>query len=71
MRYLRKSAGFLLTIAENSDDFIDYDFFKCNDCATVTPHLRHIRFPEPLFIQVDGKTSQAVIRPDVNREERL
>ena len=50
-----------ITVQDKSDDFIDYEFFRCQECTTATPHLKHIRFNSPIKILVDGKTSQAVM----------
>lgn len=52
-----------ITVSENSQEFIDYDFFRCRTCNTTTTYLKHIHFEEGLHIRVDGKTSQAVLMP--------
>ncbi|MCP4722783.1 MAG: phosphoenolpyruvate synthase PpsA, partial [Desulfobacteraceae bacterium] len=57
-----------ITISDKGDDFIDYDFFKCQTCETKTQYLRHIHFDNPIKILVDGKTSQAVLLPDTPEE---
>ncbi len=57
-----------ITISDKGDDFIDYDFFKCQTCETRTQYLKHIHFDTPIKILVDGKTSQAVLLPDTPEE---
>jgi DNA-binding NarL/FixJ family response regulator len=52
-----------ITISDKGDDFIDYDFFRCQKCENKTAYLKHIRFEKPVSILVDGKTSQAVMMP--------
>ncbi|MDD9301968.1 MAG: phosphoenolpyruvate synthase PpsA [Desulfobacter sp.] len=53
-----------ITVQDRGDDFIDYGFFSCQDCTT-TRYLKHIHFNTPIKILVDGKTSQAVMMPDI------
>lgn len=57
-----------ITVSDKGDDFIDYDFFKCQTCENRTPYLKHIHFDTPIKILVDGKTSQAVLMPDTPGE---
>ncbi len=57
-----------ITISDKGDDFIDYDFFKCQRCENKTQYLKHIHFDTPIKIRVDGKTSQAVLMPDTPDE---
>ncbi|MBC8441905.1 MAG: phosphoenolpyruvate synthase PpsA [Deltaproteobacteria bacterium] len=57
-----------ITISNKGDDFIDYEFFKCQDCENTTTYLKHIKFENPIKILVDGKTSQAVLMPYKNEE---
>ncbi|MCK5162819.1 MAG: phosphoenolpyruvate synthase PpsA, partial [Desulfobacula sp.] len=52
-----------ITVSDKGDDFIDYEFFKCQTCETTTTYLKHIKFENPIKILVDGKTSQAVLMP--------
>ncbi len=52
-----------ITVVDKRDDFIDYDFLKCQICETKTDYLKHIKFDDPVKILVDGKTSQAVLMP--------
>ncbi len=52
-----------ITISDKGDDFIDYEFFKCQTCENTTSYLKHIKFVDPIKILVDGKTSQAVLMP--------
>ena len=57
-----------ITISNKGEDFIDYEFFKCQDCEHTTTYLKHIKFENPIKILVDGKTSQAVLMPYKNEE---
>ncbi len=57
-----------ITISNKGDDFIDYNFFKCQTCENTTQYLKHIHFDTPIKILVDGKTSQAVLMPDLPGE---
>ena len=59
-----------ITITDKGDDFIDYTYFSCQDCSTTTRYLKHIRFEHPIKILVDGKTSQAVMMPDMPQEDK-
>lgn len=52
-----------ITVSDKGQDFIDYNFFKCQTCSNTTTYLRHIHFQDPIKILVDGKTSQAVFIP--------
>ena len=59
-----------ITISEKKEDFIDYEFFKCQaqTCENTTSFLKHIKFDDPIKILVDGKTSQAVLMPYTDEE---
>jgi hypothetical protein len=57
-----------ITVSDKGDDFINYDFFKCQSCENTTSYLKHIKFSDPIKILVDGKTSQAVLMPYENEE---
>ncbi len=57
-----------ITVSDKGDDFIDYEFFKCQTCENTTSYLKHIKFVDPIKILVDGKTSQAVLMPYVDEE---
>jgi hypothetical protein len=59
-----------ITITDKGDDFIDYNYFSCQDCTTTTRYLKHIRFDQPIKILVDGKTSRAVMMPDMPEDEK-
>lgn len=52
-----------ITVLDQAEDFIDYEYFRCRECTNRTRHLRHIKFDHPVRIRVDGKTSRAVIMP--------
>lgn len=57
-----------ITVSDKGDDFIDYEFFKCQTCENTTSYLKHIKFADPIKILVDGKTSQAVLMPYIDEE---
>ena len=57
-----------ITISDKGDDFIDYEFFRCQTCENTTKYLKHIKFENPIKILVDGKTSLAVLMPYKNDE---
>ncbi|MDA3916736.1 MAG: phosphoenolpyruvate synthase PpsA [Deltaproteobacteria bacterium] len=57
-----------ITVSDKGDDFIDYEFFKCQTCENTTSYLKHIKFADPIKILVDGKTSQAVLMPYMDEE---
>jgi len=52
-----------ITVSDKGNDFIDYNFFRCQTCENTTTFLKHIKFKNPMKILVDGKTSQAVLMP--------
>jgi hypothetical protein len=52
-----------ITVSDNAEDFIDYEFLGRQECVAITPHLKHIHFRDGLFIRVDGKTSRAALMP--------
>jgi CheY-like chemotaxis protein len=54
-----------ITVSEKSEDFIDYEVFKCRTCPNATTYLKHIHFETGILIRVDGKTSQAVLIPQM------
>ncbi len=45
-----------ITVSDNSEDFIDYEFLTRQAGIAATPHLKHIRFKDGLDIRVDGNT---------------
>jgi hypothetical protein len=55
-----------ITVSDKGEDFIDYEFFRCQKCTNTTTYLKHIRFEKPIKILVDGKTAQAVLMPEKN-----
>ena len=57
-----------ITVSDKGDDFINYEFFKCQTCENTTSYLKHIKFADPIKILVDGKTSQAVLMPYMDEE---
>jgi hypothetical protein len=43
------------------DGFTDFDFLSSSDAFFEDQYLRHIRFPEPLVIKIDGRKKIGVI----------
>ncbi len=50
-----------LTISQNGDDFIDWQWLQSLPTATQTTYLQHVKLDNPLTIKIDGKKSLAVI----------
>ncbi|MDJ0722651.1 MAG: hypothetical protein QNJ04_13535, partial [Desulfobacterales bacterium] len=51
-----------LTLQKPEHGHLKWDWFEHQPDLTRTTYLRHLRLPRPLVIQVDGRTSEAVIR---------
>jgi hypothetical protein len=43
------------------DGFIDYDFLSASEPVFEDTYLRHVRFPEPLIIKIDGRKKIGVV----------
>ncbi len=43
------------------DGFVDYDFLSGVDAVYEDAYLRHVRFPEPLTIRIDGRKKLGVV----------
>jgi hypothetical protein len=52
-----------LTISDNQEDFVDWNWLKAQPVAATTRYLRHVKPERPLTIKIDGKKSLAVILP--------
>jgi len=52
-----------LTIGDNQEDFIDWQWLHSQPLAGQTTHLKHVELETPLTIKIDGKKSKAVILP--------
>ena len=52
-----------LTISDNQEDFVDWNWLKAQPVAATGRYLRHVKLERPLTIKIDGKKSQAVILP--------
>ncbi|MFZ2287424.1 MAG: PEP/pyruvate-binding domain-containing protein [Bacteroidales bacterium] len=44
-----------------SDGFVDYDFLSGTEAVYEDTFLRHVRFPEPLTIRIDGRKKLGVV----------
>jgi hypothetical protein len=60
-----------ITVSDNFEDFIDYEFLCRQDCTTATTHLKHIHFKDGLDIRVDGKNSRAAVMPHETASESV
>ena len=52
-----------LTTAQNSQDFIKWEWLQSLPTVKETTYLKHLRLDNPLTIKIDGKTSSAVVIP--------
>jgi len=50
-----------LTIAENGDDFINWQWLQSLPAENQTTYLKHVKLEKPLTIKIEGKRSRAVI----------
>lgn len=53
--------GYFTVSLRIKDSFIDYRYIDSFSPAAETEHLRHIRFPEPVTVIMDGKKSVSII----------
>ncbi|MCP4024568.1 MAG: phosphoenolpyruvate synthase PpsA, partial [Desulfobacteraceae bacterium] len=54
-----------INISDKDGNFVDYEYLSSFVPENQTTYLKHIRFKTPLKVLVDGKTSQAVLMPDL------
>ncbi|HOP48968.1 MAG TPA: phosphoenolpyruvate synthase/pyruvate phosphate dikinase, partial [Desulfobacteraceae bacterium] len=50
-----------ITITENSEDFLDWEWLTSLPTSNETDYLRHVRLKKPLTVKIDGRKSQCVI----------
>ncbi len=50
-----------LTISENSEDFINWQWLQALPVDKQTTYLKHVKLEKPLTIKIEGKHSRAVI----------
>ncbi len=53
--------GYFNVNPSTGDGFIDYDFLAMAETVSEDELLRHVRFPEPLNVMIDGKKKLGVI----------
>jgi CheY-like chemotaxis protein len=53
--------GYLTVDQFDKRDFVDFAWLGAQPSVGETEHLRHIRFPEPLTIALDGRKSHGVV----------
>ena len=53
--------GYLTVNPFIGDGYVDYDFLSAAQTVSEDDLLRHVRFPEPLKIMIDGKKKKGVI----------
>ncbi len=54
--------GYLTVNPFIGDGGIDTAALEAAPTVSQTPYVRHVRFPEPLYIFVDGRNNKAIIR---------
>ena len=54
--------GYLTINPFMGDGGLDFDALAAAKTVSETKYLRHVRFPEPLYIFVDGRNSKAIIK---------
>lgn len=52
-----------------SDGFVDYDFLSSAETVYEDDLLRHVRFPEPLTIRIDGRKKLGVVMKPAGRTD--
>jgi hypothetical protein len=50
-----------ITITENSEDYLDWDYLRSLPSIQESSFLRHVGQHPPLLLKIDGRTSQCVI----------
>lgn len=53
--------GYFTVPAKSEDSFIDYEYLNSFEPLNETEYLRHIRFPEPVTVIMDGRKSVSLI----------
>ena len=53
--------GYFNINPSRGDGFIDYDFLSDAEIVSGDEFLRHVRFPQPLTVMIDGKKKLGVI----------
>jgi hypothetical protein len=52
-----------------SDGFVDYEFLSGMDAVYEDTFIRHVRFPEPLTIRIDGRKKLGVVMKPAGRPD--
>jgi hypothetical protein len=55
------NVGYFSVQPELGTSFIDYDFLKKQELVNSTTYFRHVRFPSPVSIKMDGRKRLAVV----------
>jgi hypothetical protein len=50
-----------ITVTENSEDHLDWEWLDSQPASQETTYLRHVRLDKPFTLKIDGKTSQCVL----------
>lgn len=58
--------GYLTVNPFMHDGFVDYDFLSGTEAVYEDTFLRHVRFPEPLTIRIDGRKKLGVVMKPQN-----
>jgi CheY-like chemotaxis protein len=61
--------GFFTVNPFMSDGFVDYDFLSSAETVYEDAFLRHVRFPEPLTIRIDGRKKLGVVMKPAGRTD--
>ena len=54
-----------ITVTESDEDFIDWAWLDHQPAAHDTKYLRHVSFPTPFLIKVDGRHGRCAMMPDL------
>jgi hypothetical protein len=55
------SVGYFSVPYDSRDSFINLDLLKKMPVVSRTEYIRHVRFPQPVLIQMDGRKQEALI----------
>ncbi len=55
------NVGYFSVQPEMGNSFIDYEFLKKQEIINSTTYFKHVRFPSPLSIKMDGRKRVAVV----------
>ena len=50
-----------ITVTEDSDDFLDWEWLGSLPAVEESGFLRHVRLEKPMILKIDGRRSQCAI----------